>query len=169
MIPKSASIAVVLAALIAGLITHAARAATEASPTGMYLRVVLSPYAVRGKPVGYQVQLGNASRGKDSSPATLRNVVLTMSLPHQSVDASSTLTGSGMAQSSYSRRFSISGVGGSTIEWRVAKIDPQDSFLFDLAMNVAADAGDRLCGSFTASATGRTSKRRSFCLPVRPR
>ena len=26
-------------------------------------------------------------------------------------------------------------------------------------MNVAADAGDRLCGSFTASATGRTSKR----------
>ena len=129
----------------------------------MLLRVVLSPYAVPGKPLGYEIQLGNASVGKDSSPATLRNVVLTMYLPHQTILANSTLSGDGMSPTSYTRRFTVSGVGGSTIEWKVAKIDPRDSFVFNLATKVAADVSNRLCGSFTASAAGRTPKRKSFC------
>jgi hypothetical protein len=158
----------VAAALAAGLIAHGAPAAPDASPTGLLLRVTLSPYATAGKPLGYQIQLANASRRKDSSPATLRNVVLMMNLPHQSILGNSTLNGYGMSPTSFSRRFSVSGVGGSVVEWRVAKIDPQDYFTFDLYTKVATDAGNRLCGSFTATATGRIPKRKSFCLAVRP-
>jgi hypothetical protein len=107
------------------------------------------------------------TRLKNSSPATLRNVVLTMNLPHQTILGNSTLDGFGMPSTSFSRRFKMSGVGGSIIEWQVAKIDPQDYFVFNVSFKVAADVSNPLCGTFTATATGKTPKRKSFCLTVR--
>ena len=156
-----------------GAIAGAGAGATGASDSQsrVLLRVVRDPVAAVGKPLSYQIQLGNTARGADSSAATLRNVVLTMKLPYQKVLGQySTITGSGMAPGSYSRRFTVSGpLSASTLEWKVAKIDPQDSFGFLLYTEVVPDAGGRLCGvRFTVTVGGKTAATRSLiCQTVR--